>query len=129
MQRFDWNTPEYAEAFATLLRYSGERAHLRKFLCALVANFSPEAHVIDWGAGGGDLTGLLLEHFRNVYAVEPNPAMLAELSSNYPAAQVFAGTIGSTIPPVKVEVGRSAMSSITFPITNGARIRSTPRSI
>jgi AdoMet dependent proline di-methyltransferase len=105
MQRFDWNTPEYAEAFATLLRCTGERAHLHTFLRRLVADYSPEAHAIDWGAGAGDLTGLLLEHFRTVYAVEPSPAMRAELASNHPAAEVIAGTIATTVPPSNVAVG------------------------
>ncbi|MCI0668796.1 MAG: methyltransferase domain-containing protein [Methylococcaceae bacterium] len=105
MQRFDWNTPEYAEAFATLLSCSGERVHLHKLLRALVSNYPKDAHAIDWGAGGGDLTGLLLEYFQTVYAVEPNPEMRAQLSSKHPAARVFDGTIASTVPPARVDVG------------------------
>lgn len=105
MERFNWNTPEYAEAFAALLRCSGEKAHFHKVLRALVSNYPKDAHAIDWGAGRGDLTGLLLEHFETVYAVEPNAEMRAVLSSNYPSAQVFDGTIASTAPPAKVGVG------------------------
>lgn len=105
MQRFDWNTPEYAEAFATLLRCSGERVHLHKFIRGILSNYPKNAHAIDWGAGGGDLTGLLLEQVRHVYAVEPNADLRAALALNYPAAQVFDGTIMSTIPPTKIDVG------------------------
>lgn len=105
MQRFDWNTPEYAEAFATLLRCCGERGYLHRFLRELIASYPEEACAIDWGAGGGDLTGLLLEQFRKVYAVEPHPGMRAALASRYPAVEVIDGTIASAVPPTKVDFG------------------------
>jgi SAM-dependent methyltransferase len=46
--------------------------------------------LLDLGAGTGKLTGSLLE-FGEVIAVEPDPAMLAELRARYPEAEAVAG--------------------------------------
>jgi hypothetical protein len=40
-----------------------------------------------------------------VYAVEPHPAMRTVLATRHPDAQVFAGTLMSTIPPAPLSVG------------------------
>jgi hypothetical protein len=103
--RYRWDTPEYADAFATLLRASGERPGVHQVLRDLLAGYPPDAHAIDWGAGGGDLTALLLDRFRHVYAVEPNAAQRAILTARCPGAQVIAGTLTSAAPPAPVAVG------------------------
>jgi hypothetical protein len=103
--RFHWDSAEYAQAFATLLRCMGERVSVRQILRGIFSAYPAESHAIDWGAGGGDLTGLMLEHFQSVYAVEPHPGMRAVLATRCPAAQVVGGTITSAVLPNKVEVG------------------------
>jgi hypothetical protein len=105
VQRFHWESAEYAEAFATLLRCGGGRVSVRELLRELFAAYPAESHAVDWGAGGGDFTSLMLEYFHHVYAVEPHPTMRAMLATRCPAAQLVDGTIMSTVLPTKVEVG------------------------
>jgi SAM-dependent methyltransferase len=53
----------------------------------------PRPHLLDLGAGTGKLTSALLARpGATVSAVEPDPAMLAELRTRMPAAAAFAGT-------------------------------------
>jgi len=105
VKRFHWDTPEYVDAFTTFLKYTGERIYVRQILRGIFSHYPAESRVIDWGAGEGDLTRLMLEHFHRVYAVEPHPGMRAVLAMRYPRAQVFDGTLISTIPPAPVAVG------------------------
>jgi hypothetical protein len=70
VQRFHWDSAEYAEAFATLMRCCGDRVYARQLLRKLFAAYPAESHAVDWWTGGGDLTSVLLEHFHHVYAVE-----------------------------------------------------------
>jgi hypothetical protein len=105
VQRFHWESAEYAEAFATLLRCGGGRVSVRQILRKIFSSYLAESHVIDWGAGGGDLTSLMLERFHHVYALEPHPGMRAALATRCPAAQLMEGTIMSAVLPTKVEVG------------------------
>ena len=105
VQRYHWASTEYAVAFATLLRCMGERVAVRQLLRDLFAAYPTKSPAVDWGAGGGDLTSLLLEHFHPVYAVEPQPAMRAVLATRCPSAQILDGTIMSTVLPTTVAVG------------------------
>lgn len=105
VHRFHWDSAEYSEAFATLLRCTRGREGVRRRLSELCARYPAESHAIDWGAGGGDLTRLLLEHFRYVHALEPNAAMRAELGARCPRAHVMSGSLLSSAPPVPVAVG------------------------
>ena len=75
VKRFQRDSAEYAEAFATLVRCAGKRVYERQILGELFAAYPAESHAVDWGAGGGDLTSLMVEHFQHVYAVEPHPGM------------------------------------------------------
>jgi hypothetical protein len=104
MKRYHWDTPEYAEAFATLLRSYGSREHLYSMLRELFVGIPPDAAAIDWGAGSGDLTRVLLERTRTVYAVEPNPKMRETLAANCPSAHIIDGTIMSADPPCQASV-------------------------
>ena len=105
VKRFHWDSPEYADAFTTFLKYTGERIYVRQILREVFSHYPVESRAIDWGAGEGDLTRLMLEHFQCVYAVEPHPGMRAVLAMRCPCAQVFDGTLFSTIPPTPVAVG------------------------
>jgi SAM-dependent methyltransferase len=104
VMRYHWDTPEYANAFAALVRASHPGARPVQVLRELLQGYPPDSRAIDWGAGAGDLTAVLLERFRQVWAVEPNPEQRAVLARRCPAAQVIAGTIASA-PPEPVEVG------------------------
>jgi hypothetical protein len=105
VQRFHWGDAAYAEAFATLVRCAGERVEERQILRELFAAYPATSHAVDWGAGSGDLTSLMVEHFQHVYAVEPHPGMRAVLATRCPRAQILDGTIMSTVLPTQVEVG------------------------
>jgi hypothetical protein len=105
VKRFYWDTSEYADAFTTLLKCMGGRIYSQQILREIFSRYPAESHAIDWGAGEGDLTYLLLERFQSVYAVEPHPGMRTVLAARCPRAQVFAGTLISTIPPAPVAVG------------------------
>jgi hypothetical protein len=83
----------------------GERVSVRQLLRELFAAYPAESHAVDWGAGGGDLTSVMLEHFHHVYAVEPHPGMRAVLATRCPSVQILDGTIMSTVLPTRVEVG------------------------
>jgi SAM-dependent methyltransferase len=104
MTRYCWDSAEYAEAFAALLRSYGSREHLYSLMRDLLTHCAAEATAIDWGAGTGDLTRILLERARTVYAVEPSPTMRDTLAANCPAAQIIAGTIMSADPPGQANV-------------------------
>jgi hypothetical protein len=105
VKRYHWNTPEYADAFAAFLRASGGREQSNRMLRCLLAQYPREARAVDWGAGRGDLTAVLLEHCAQVYAVEPSADMRAVLAERCPKATIVPGTIMSTTPPAPVEVG------------------------
>jgi hypothetical protein len=104
MKRYHWDSAEYAEAFATLLRCYGSREHLYALVRDLLGRTSPDAVAIDWGAGTGDLTRVLLERVRTVYAIEPSPRLRDSLAANCPAAHIIDGTIMSADPPGRASV-------------------------
>src|SRR5262245_49797779 len=104
MKRYQWGSAEYAEAFATLLRCYGSREHLYSTVRDLLAHVPTQATAVDWGAGTGDLTRVLLERARTVYAVEPSPSLRDRLAANCPAAHVIDGTILSANLPAQVDV-------------------------
>lgn len=93
---------DYADGFATLLRCFEGRAHERAFLEALAAGQPRTGRAADWGAGSGDLTRLLLAHFDEVHAIEPDPAMRLALAQACPSAIVHAGTLQDTVLPAPV---------------------------
>lgn len=54
---------------------------------------SPPSRIIELGAGKGELTGILLDQYKNtcvkIAAFEINPAFSSDLKTNYPSIQVF----------------------------------------
>ena len=92
------------EAFATLVRCAGERVYEREILREIFAAYPATSHAVDWGAGGGDLTSLMMEHFQQVYAVEPHPGMRAVLATRCPRAQILDGTLMSTVLPTQADI-------------------------
>ncbi len=114
MKRYRWNSPEYAEAFAALMRSYGSREHLYSFLRGLLVHIPADAIAVDWGAGAGDLTRLLLERVRTVYAIEPSPAQRELLAANCPTAHIINGTIMSAEPPGPV--GVAVLSHVLYHI-------------
>ena len=105
VERFHWNTDAYAEAFETLLKCSEERLPVYAKLESLFSNYPADSKVIDWGAGSGDLTALLLQHFENVHAVEPNPAMCQLILARCPTANVFTSSMIDMIPAERFDIG------------------------
>jgi hypothetical protein len=112
VRRYRWDTPEYADAFAALLRATGERAYVHRLLRETLSRYPADSRAADWGAGSGDLTAQMLGHFRHVYAVEPSAPLRAVLAQRCPGAHVIAGTIQSAELPSPVEVG--VMSHVLY---------------
>ncbi|MEH3052698.1 MAG: class I SAM-dependent methyltransferase [Patulibacter minatonensis] len=63
----------------------------------LVEWLAPGHVVVDVGAGTGKLTGVLAAAGREVVAVEPDPAMLAQLSERFPGVTTHLGP-GEELP-------------------------------
>lgn len=103
--RYRWDTPEYADAFATLLQCYHGRENVIARLRELLAGYPREGRGADWGAGSGVLTRILLERFSTVFAVEPHPTMRKALAEQVPQAQLLPATILETTLPEPVQVG------------------------
>lgn len=114
MRRYEWATPEYADAFNTLLKCYDSRAPLLAMVRSLFDGMDGDAVAVDWGAGTGELTHALLAGSKTVYAVEPSPEMRAILSTACPRANIINGTIMSTVLPEKATV--AIMSHVLYHI-------------
>jgi SAM-dependent methyltransferase len=105
VERYRWDTSEYAEAFATLLRHYHGRENVIERLRELLGHYPADARAADWGAGSGELTRILLERAATVYAVEPHPEMARVLSERCPRARLVPSRIMQTQLPQPVHVG------------------------
>jgi hypothetical protein len=103
MKRYRWDSAEYAEAFATLLRCYGSREHLYAVLRDLLAHVPAGGAAIDWGAGTGDLTRVLLERARTVYAVEPSPTLRSGATRAGREGGEFPRTAGRPATPTRAD--------------------------
>ena len=93
IELFHWNTDAYARAFETFLKCSQEKLPVYSKLETLFSGYSKKSRAVDWGAGSGNLTALLLEHFKYVSAIEPNAKMCDLISLRCPAAQVITSSM------------------------------------
>lgn len=118
MKRYECGSAEYVEAFAALLRSIGSREQLYSVLRELLGQVPAGGVAVDFGAGTGDLTRVLLERAGTVYAVEPNPKMRVELAANYPEAHIIDGTILTANLPVRVSV--AVLSHVLYHIPDHA---------
>lgn len=98
-------SPEYAEAYETMLRCTDDRQALPQVLESLTAHFPRSARAVDFGAGTGRLTAWLCQRFETVYAVEPSLTMQAEFKKARLPATLLEGTITDTRLPEPVDVG------------------------
>jgi len=99
------DSPIYAADFQALLRCYDERPGAIPLLDEVVASYGPDAVVVDWGSGSGDLTRWLLARFRTVHAVEPNATLREVLMRSCPQARVIAGTIADADVPMAIDLG------------------------
>lgn len=82
----------YGRSFGTEAdRYDRYRPGYPAAAIDFALSSQPIGHVLDLGAGTGKLTRDLVERAERVTAVEPDPAMLAVLSSNLPSVQALTG--------------------------------------
>jgi hypothetical protein len=105
VQRYAMNSPEYTDAFSTLAASSGGDSCAEQLVRNLAQGIPRGSCAVDWGAGVGHMTELLLEAIDTVYAVEPNSQRREQLQQNCPRATVIDGTIASFTPPRKVQLG------------------------
>lgn len=104
-QRLTWGDQHYERAFKTLLKCSGERTHVHAYLRDVLRGYSRDSHAVDWGAGSGDLTTLLLEYFDHVTAIEPSAVFRSYLEQQCPTASIVNGTLTDHPPLGLVDVG------------------------
>jgi hypothetical protein len=102
-RRFEWNSEEYSDAFACLLRCSSERSVLIPFLQRQIQQLPIRSAAADWGAGRGDLTQLLDQHCSPTFAIEPSPVMRQILKQNLPNVRVLAGDLLTASPPGPID--------------------------
>jgi ubiquinone/menaquinone biosynthesis C-methylase UbiE len=76
---------------AAALAYAEHRPDYARAAIEWALEPAPGRRVLDLGAGTGKLTATLLALGVEVVAVEPDPAMLAELRRAWPAARALAG--------------------------------------
>jgi SAM-dependent methyltransferase len=69
-----------------------------------IAGIAPSAAVLEVGSGTGKLTGVLVDEFADVVAVEPDPHMRSWFTSLGPRAALLAGT-GEALPLAERSVG------------------------
>lgn len=104
-QRLTWGDQHYERAFNTLLECSGERPHVHAYLRNVLKDYGRDSRAVDWGAGSGDLTTLLLEQFEHVTAIEPSAVFRSYLEQQCPTASIVNGTLTDHPPLGLVDVG------------------------
>jgi len=83
----------HASSFGTAaLAYAEHRPDYAPAAARWALEPAPGPRVLDLGAGTGKLTGTLVALGADVIAVEPDPAMLAELHRTLPAARAVPGS-------------------------------------
>lgn len=102
---FTPGSPEYAEAYQTMLRCTDDRQALPQVLEGLTSHFPRSARAVDFGAGTGRITAWLCRRFETVYAVEPSLTMQAEFKKARLPAILFGATITDTQLPEPVDLG------------------------
>ena len=81
----------FGAAAGQYARYRPDYAEAAVRWCLEPVRGDRPVRAVDLGAGTGKLTGTLLELGADVVAVEPDPAMLAELRRQFPGAQAVPG--------------------------------------
>lgn len=89
VRSFVSNTPEYRQVFANFLAHTDQKKNAFDWIRREVERLPARSHMIDVGAGGGELTARLAPFFERVIAIEPNPSLAAEFRVNCPAAEVI----------------------------------------
>jgi trans-aconitate methyltransferase len=89
VQAYDSQSEAYHRAFRVFLAHTDQKVNARRWLDELLKNMPARRLAIDAGAGTGEVTALLLEHFTRTAAIEPNPSLVTELKKRCPAATVL----------------------------------------
>ncbi|MFH8979569.1 class I SAM-dependent methyltransferase [Streptomyces varsoviensis] len=106
MDRMDQDErPPYASSFgAVAVEYAAHRPDYARAAVGWAVERAPGRRVLDLGAGTGKLTAALAALDADVTAVEPDPAMLAELRRSLPAVRALAGSAESIpLPDASVD--------------------------
>jgi SAM-dependent methyltransferase len=93
-----WESGRHASSFGTAASaYAEHRPDYARAAVRWALESAPGSRVLDLGAGTGKLTATLVEAGAAVTAVEPDPAMLAELRRDLPGVRALPGR-AETIP-------------------------------
>src|SRR5262245_33790766 len=101
---FDSLGSAYSLAFQTFLAHTDQKARAREWLTALVQTLPARRVLLDLGAGTGTVTAWLLPAFERAFAIEPNPALRAELTQRCPTLTVLAEPLHEARPPAAADL-------------------------
>lgn len=121
-RRFEWDSEEYSDAFACLLRCSTERSVLTPYLTQQIQQLPLQSAAADWGAGTGDLTQLLVQNCSPIFAIEPSPAMRQILKQKIPNLKLLSGDLLTAHPPVPIDYALLAHVLYHLPDENWTQI-------
>lgn len=95
---FDSLGSDYEQSFATFLRHTDQKEQARYWLDQIVQRLPNRRVFIDAGAGTGVVTNWYAERFEKTIAIEPNPHLRRQLSTNCPRATILDQPIMSAKP-------------------------------
>jgi SAM-dependent methyltransferase len=110
---------DHASSFgAAAIAYATHRPDYAQAAVRWALDVAPGARVLDLGAGTGKLTATLVAEGTEVTAVEPDPAMLAELHRALPQVPALAGSAESIpLPDASVDAVLSGNAMHWFDMT------------
>ncbi|GAA3000133.1 class I SAM-dependent methyltransferase [Actinokineospora diospyrosa] len=100
--RLDALSDQYESPFATFLAHTDQKRKANRYLEQVADGLARRAVFVDAGAGTGDTTAHLAERFERVVAIEPNPALRAQLAGRVPGAEII------DVPILAAEPGAGA---------------------
>jgi hypothetical protein len=95
---------DYSRAFQLFLAHTDQKAKARDWLARFVAAQPVRRALLDVGAGDGTVTSWLGPLYERVFAIEPNPALRAELAQRCPGVEVLPEALFEAVPPVAADL-------------------------
>jgi SAM-dependent methyltransferase len=96
VRRYRSDSVEYQAAFEAFLSHTDQKVKARDWLRAEFDQLRSRRILLDAGAGNGQLTAWAADWFERVIAIEPNPALAADLVAALPSARLVLSTILDT---------------------------------
>ncbi len=95
---YDSQSEDYGKAFDIFLAHTDQKENALAWLQREVEGLRKQDVFIDAGAGNGQLTSWLAPSFIKTIAIEPNPALQADLRRTCPTAELLSVPILQALP-------------------------------